>query len=68
MKTLPPAFANHVAGGLTTLCRCWRVDRRDGVVMAIPIFLIMVVMVFVLIAFPETATWLPDNMRHHPGG
>ena len=33
MKTLPPALATHVAGGLTTLCRCWRVDRRDGVVM-----------------------------------
>jgi uncharacterized phage protein (TIGR02218 family) len=33
MKTLPPALATHIAGGLTTLCRCWRVDRRDGVVM-----------------------------------
>lgn len=33
MKTLPPALATHVAGGLTTLCRCWRVDRRDGLVM-----------------------------------
>ncbi|MBM2322480.1 MULTISPECIES: TRAP transporter large permease [Marivita] len=30
---------------------------------AIPMFLIMVVMVFVLIAFPELATWLPDNIR-----
>ncbi len=30
---------------------------------AFPMFLIMVVMVFVLIAFPELATWLPDNMR-----
>ena len=27
---------------------------------ALPMFLIMVVMVFVLIAFPELATWLPD--------
>jgi hypothetical protein len=34
MKTLPPALATHVAGGLTTLCRCWRVDRHDGVVMS----------------------------------
>lgn len=33
MKTLPTALAAHVTGELTTLCRCWRVDRRDGVVM-----------------------------------
>ena len=33
---------------------------------AIPMFLIMVVMVFVLIAFPELATWLPENMRQSP--
>ena len=30
---------------------------------ALPMFLIMVGMVFILIAFPELATWLPDNMR-----
>src|SRR5210317_1832735 len=30
-------------------------------------FLIMVLMVFVLIAFPELATWLPDNIRQQPG-
>ncbi|MFC6688824.1 TRAP transporter large permease [Jhaorihella thermophila] len=35
---------------------------------AIPMFLIMVVMVFVLIAFPELATWLPDNIRQGPAG
>ncbi|SPH24850.1 C4-dicarboxylate TRAP transporter large permease protein DctM [Defluviimonas aquaemixtae] len=35
---------------------------------AIPMFLIMVVMVFVLISFPELATWLPDNIRQRPGG
>ncbi|MEX0285267.1 MAG: TRAP transporter large permease [Paracoccaceae bacterium] len=35
---------------------------------AIPMFLIMVLMVFVLIAFPELATWLPDNIRSRPGG
>jgi len=35
---------------------------------AIPMFLIMVVMVFVLIAFPEIATWLPDNLRAGPNG
>ncbi len=33
---------------------------------AIPMFLIMVLMVFVLIVFPELATWLPDNMRQRP--
>ncbi len=35
---------------------------------AFPMFLIMVVMVFVLIVFPELATWLPDNIRQRPGG
>ncbi len=35
---------------------------------AIPMFLIMVVMAFVLIAFPDLATWLPDNIRQRPGG
>ena len=34
---------------------------------ALPMFLIMVLMVFVLIIFPELATWLPDNMRTRPG-
>ncbi|TDI54156.1 MAG: TRAP transporter large permease subunit [Alphaproteobacteria bacterium] len=33
---------------------------------AIPMFLIMIVMVFVLIAFPDLATWLPENMRKGP--
>ncbi|MCP4316401.1 MAG: TRAP transporter large permease subunit [Hyphomicrobiales bacterium] len=33
---------------------------------AIPMFLIMVVMVFVLIVFPELATYLPDNLRPGP--
>ena len=33
---------------------------------AIPMFLIMVVMVFVLILFPDLATWLPDNLRKGP--
>ena len=33
---------------------------------AIPMFMIMVVMVFVLIAFPDLATWLPENMRQRP--
>lgn len=33
MKTLSPAFAAHLAGGLTTLCHCWRIERKDGVVL-----------------------------------
>ncbi len=36
--------------------------------MATPMFLIMVVMVFILIAAPELATWLPENMRAALGG
>lgn len=35
---------------------------------ALPMFTIMVVMCFVLIAFPEIATWLPQNLRQGPGG
>jgi len=35
---------------------------------AIPMFLIMVLMVFVLIFVPELATFLPENMRQGPGG
>jgi len=34
---------------------------------AIPMFLIMVLMVFVLIAVPELATYLPENMRQVAG-
>ena len=34
---------------------------------ALPMFLIMVLMVFVLIWFPEIATYLPDNIRSGPG-
>ncbi len=34
---------------------------------AIPMFLLMVVMVGILVAFPEIATYLPDNMRSRPG-
>lgn len=28
---LPGELAAHLAGGLTTLCRCWAVTRRDGI-------------------------------------
>jgi C4-dicarboxylate transporter, DctM subunit len=35
---------------------------------ALPMFAIMLLMVFLLIAFPELATWLPDNMRPPAAG
>ncbi|WP_119300717.1 TRAP transporter large permease [Dongia deserti] len=35
---------------------------------AFPMFLIMMLMVFLLIAFPDLATWLPANMYYRPGG
>jgi C4-dicarboxylate transporter DctM subunit len=35
---------------------------------AFPMFLIMILMVFLLIAFPDLATWLPANMYHRSGG
>jgi uncharacterized phage protein (TIGR02218 family) len=31
MKDLPSGLAAHLASGVTTLCWCWRVTRRDGV-------------------------------------
>lgn len=34
---------------------------------ALPMFFIMVAMVFVLILIPDLATWLPQNMRMRPG-
>jgi TRAP-type C4-dicarboxylate transport system permease large subunit len=33
---------------------------------AIPMFLIMLLMIFVLIFLPELATWLPEQMRARP--
>ncbi|WP_275789845.1 DUF2163 domain-containing protein [Pararhizobium gei] len=33
MKTLPAALAEHLAGDATSICQCWRVTRRDGVVL-----------------------------------
>lgn len=33
MKTIQPGLAAHLAGGVTTLARCWQLTRRDGVVM-----------------------------------
>jgi uncharacterized phage protein (TIGR02218 family) len=31
MRKLSPPLAAHLASGATTMCRCWRVTRRDGV-------------------------------------
>jgi len=55
--TPPIGFNLFVLQGMT--------DHEMGYIAkaAIPMFLIMVLMVFVLIAVPELATWLPDNMR-----
>jgi NlpC/P60 family putative phage cell wall peptidase len=33
MPSLDPAFAAHLGEGVTHLCRCWKVARRDGVVL-----------------------------------
>jgi uncharacterized phage protein (TIGR02218 family) len=32
MRALPPALTEHLQSGATTLCRCWRLMRRDGAV------------------------------------
>lgn len=33
MRTVPTALAGHLAGEATTTCHCWRVTRRDAVVL-----------------------------------
>lgn len=33
MRTIPEGLAAHLAGGATTLCHCWKIARRDGVVL-----------------------------------
>lgn len=33
MKTLDASLAAHLAGGVTTLCHCWRVEPKDGTVL-----------------------------------
>lgn len=32
MSETSPSFAAHLAGDVTTLCQCWKLTRRDGVV------------------------------------
>ncbi|MFD2741059.1 TRAP transporter large permease [Sulfitobacter aestuarii] len=58
--TPPIGFNLFVLQGMT--------DHEMGYITkaALPMFLIMVVMVFLLIWFPEIATWLPDNLRQGP--
>jgi uncharacterized phage protein (TIGR02218 family) len=33
MRTIDAGLAGHVAAGVTTLCRCWKLTRSDGVVL-----------------------------------
>lgn len=33
MREIPPGLAAHLEGGATTLCRCWSLTRRDGLVL-----------------------------------
>ena len=60
--TPPIGFNLFVLQGMT--------DHEMGFIAraAFPMFLIMVLMVFVLITFPDIATWLPENIRKAPGG
>jgi hypothetical protein len=32
MRTIPPALQSKLDSGVTTLCRCWVLTRRDAVV------------------------------------
>ena len=59
--TPPIGFNLFVLQGMT--------DHEMGYITkaALPMFGLMVAMVFVLIAFPEIATWLPENLRSRPG-
>jgi uncharacterized phage protein (TIGR02218 family) len=33
MRTIPSALQAKLDSGVTTLCRCWRIERRDGVLL-----------------------------------
>lgn len=35
MREIDPGLAAHIAVGVTTLCRCWRIARTDGVVFGV---------------------------------
>jgi uncharacterized phage protein (TIGR02218 family) len=32
MRAVPPELQDRLDSGVTTLCRCWRITRRDGLV------------------------------------
>ncbi|MDP6217268.1 MAG: C4-dicarboxylate ABC transporter permease, partial [Alphaproteobacteria bacterium] len=34
---------------------------------AIPMVALMILMVIILVIWPELATWLPENIRQQPG-
>ena len=42
--------------------------QHPGSTPYLPMFLIMVLMVMVLVLWPELATWLPETARQAPGG
>jgi uncharacterized phage protein (TIGR02218 family) len=33
MRSIPSSLQDKLSSGITTLCRCWRISRRDGVVL-----------------------------------
>lgn len=35
MRVLPPVLAAALAGGVTTLARCWRITRTDGLIVGL---------------------------------
>ncbi|MGH2343330.1 DUF2163 domain-containing protein [Segnochrobactraceae bacterium EtOH-i3] len=35
MKTFSAAFSARLAAGATTFCRCWRIERSDGVILGV---------------------------------
>jgi C4-dicarboxylate transporter DctM subunit len=60
--TPPIGFNLFVMQGMT------RHDMGYIAKAALPMFALMVLMVGILVAFPDLATWLPENMRARPGG
>ena len=58
--TTPVGFNLFVLQGMT------RHEMNYIARAAFPMFLIMIAMVFILIAFPWLATWLPENMIQRP--
>ncbi len=59
--TPPVGFSLFVVQGMT--------NHEMGYIAktAIPMFLLMVLMVILLVAFPDIATFLPENMSRAPG-